>query len=201
MIVGHLIIKKYRKYKQQGIGTRFIVFGIPLVPIQSFYYLDKKQSIEIDLYWQQAVKIYLYIFSFFFLLFKYINSDFYGSSFTQNLITILVINVIVYLFLDPYTPKDRKIRELLGRAVHINALPKFLGSEMAYKIQDGFIRSFKSHYSESWKEIVKSRAYTNDQIPLLFAIVTYEVYLYKNEKMKQDFNILFSKYKELEKLN
>ena len=60
MIVGHFIIKRYRKFKDQGIGTRFIIVGIPLIPIQSFYYLDSKRSIDIDLHWQHALKAVSY---------------------------------------------------------------------------------------------------------------------------------------------
>lgn len=69
MIIGHYVIRTYRKFKNQGLGTRFVIVGIPLIPVQSFYmFKDSGKVMEVDLYWKQAVKVYFIMISVFYLL-------------------------------------------------------------------------------------------------------------------------------------
>ncbi|SHK51707.1 hypothetical protein [Epilithonimonas mollis] len=196
MIFGHFIIKKYRKYKGQGIGTRFVVVGIPLFPVQSFYFLENNRSIEIDLHWKHAVKIYVIVISLIYLLVKGLTRDYYDQSFENSVLYTLIFNALIYFLLDPYTKRDRQIRELLSKAVYINALPKFLGNEMAYNVQKSFIQN----YGGGWKDAIKNNTYQQDELPLLFAIITYEVYLYKSDKNQLLFEKLFTEYKKYERI-
>lgn len=203
MIFGHYVIRTYRKFKNQGIGTRFVIVGIPLVPVQSYYiFKDTNQSIEVDLYWKQAVKVYVIMASVFYLFIKYIKGPSYGEMSFQNLfLTVLAINLLVYFLFDMYTPKDRKIRELLSRSVYINALPKFLGETVAFDVQKGFISTFQSNFRVSWKELLKNNTFEDEHLPFLFPIIVYELYLYKNERTQKYFDKIFSRYKEIEQLN
>lgn len=202
MIFGHYVIRTYRKFKNQGIGTRFVIVGIPLVPIQSYYiFKDTNRSIEVDLYWKQAVKIYIIMASVFYLFIKYVTGQHYDEMSFENLfLTVLGINILVYFLFDPYTLKDRKIRELLSRSVYINALPEFLGETAAFDIQKGFISTFQSRFGISWKELLKNNTYQDEHLPYLFPIVVYELYLYKNDKTRKFFNEIFRRYKEIEQL-
>lgn len=121
--------------------------------------------------------------------------------FEKLFLIVLVINALVYFLFDPYTLKDRKIRELLSRSVYINALPKFLGQTMAYNVQTGFISTFKQRFGgASWKEMVKNNNYTDEHIPFLFPILLYDTYLYENEVTKRHFDKIFKRYKELENI-
>ncbi len=202
MIVGHYVIRTYRKFKNQGIGTRFVIVGIPLVPIQSYYiFKDTGRSIEVDLYWKQAVKIYVIMASVFYLFIKYVTGQHYNEMSFENLfLTVLGINVLVYFLFDPYTLKDRKIRELLNRSVSINALPEFLGQTVAFDVQKGFISAFQNRFGISWKELLKNNTYQDEHLPYLFPVVVYELYLYKNDKTRKFFNEIFRRYKEIEQL-
>lgn len=203
MIIGHCLIRTYRKFKNQGLGTRFVIVGIPLVPVQSYYILkDTNQSIEVDLYWKQAVKVYTIMVSVFYLFIKYITGQqHYDDISFQNLfLIVLAINVLVYFLFDVYTLKDRKIRKLLSRSVYINALPKFLGQTVAFDVQKGFISNFQSKFGISWKELVKNNTFEDKHLPYLFPIVLYELYLYKNKRTRKYFNKIFSRYKEIEHL-
>ncbi|WP_294248183.1 hypothetical protein [uncultured Chryseobacterium sp.] len=202
MIFGHYVIRTYRKFKNQGIGTRFVIVGIPLVPIQSYYiFKDTNRSIEVDLYWKQAVKIYIIMASVFYLFIKYVTGQHYDEMSFENLfLTVLGINVLVYFLFDPYTLKERKIRELLSRSVYINALPKFLGQTAAFDVQKGFISAFQSRFGISWKELLKNNTYEDEHLPYLFPIVVYDLYLYKNEKTRKYCDKIFRRYKEIEQL-
>jgi len=196
MVFGHFIIRKYRKFKGQGIGTRFVVVGIPLFPVQSFYIFENKRSIEIDLHWQHAVKVYVIVISLIYLLIKFLTRDHYDHTYEGALVYTLIFNALVYFLLDPYTRKDMQIRELLSKAVYINALPKFLGNEVAYNVQKSFIQN----YGGSWKDAIKNNTYRQEDIPILFAIITYEIYLFKSEKNQQLFDKLFGEYKKIERI-
>lgn len=202
MIIGHYVIRTYRKFKNQGLGTRFVIVGIPLIPVQSFYiFKDTGRTMEVDLYWKQAVKVYFIMISIFYLFIKYLKgSDYDEMPFEKLLLVVLAINLLVYFLFDPYTRKDRQIRELLSRSVYINALPKFLGQTAAYNVQSGFIRSFREHFGANWKDMMKSGTYTDQHIPLLFPILLYDLYLYENEATKRHFEAVFKRYKELENI-
>lgn len=202
MIIGHYVIRTYRKFKNQGLGTRFVIVGIPLVPVQSFYiFKDTGRTMEVDLYWKQAVKVYVIMISVFYLFIKYLKGSGYNEmSFEKLFLLVLTLNVLVYFLFDPYTRKDRQIRELLSRSVYINALPKFLGQTAAYDVQSGFISSFKQHFGGNWKDMVKNGTYTDQHIPLLFPILLYDQYLYKSEVTKKHFETVFKRYKELENI-
>jgi len=199
MIVGHFIIKRYRKFKDQGIGTRFIIVGIPLIPIQSFYYLDSKRSIDIDLHWQHALKVYIIMFSAFYLIYKFATRDYYDNI-SIPVIFVVLLNILVYFFLDTYTPKERQIRELLSRAVFINALPKFLGEEVAYNFQKSFVATYQNNFGISWKESLKCNSYKEEHIPLLFTIMVYDMYLNDSSIAKNYFEKVFKEFKINEKI-
>lgn len=201
MIVGHYVIRTYRKFKNQGIGTRFVIVGIPLVPIQSFYiFKDTNRTIEIDLYWKQAVKVYFIMASIIYLLAKYFTRDYYDMAFEKLFSIVLIINLMVYFLFDSYTKKDRQIRELLSRSVYINALPKFLGSNVAFSVQKGFIENFKERFGINWKDLVKNKAYTDEHLPFLFPILVYDCYLYDNEATEKFFQDIFHRYKTIENI-
>lgn len=203
MIIGHYVIRTYRKFKNQGLGTRFVIVGIPLIPVQSFYiFKDTGRTMEVDLYWKQAVKVYLIMISVFYLFIKYLKGSSYNEMpFEKLFLVVLTINVLVYFLFDPYTRKDRQIRELLSRSVYINALPKFLGQTAAYNVQSGFIRTFRENFGgANWKDMMKSGAYTDQHIPFLFPIILYDLYLYENEVTKRYFDTVFKRYKELENI-
>ncbi|WP_300674785.1 hypothetical protein [Soonwooa sp.] len=200
MILGHYIIKKYRSLNGQGLGTRFIIVGIPLIPIQSFYFLDKKKSFEVDLYWRQVVKIYMIMISIIILCFMFgSNAGYYSNhnTFKVKVGLLVLVNVLVLYFLDFYPKKDKQIRLLLEDAVGINALPKFLGHEMAYNIQKGFIQSFGGN----WKDKILSKEYSLGEVPLLFSIAVYEQYLFKSEKNQKMVDLLFNEYSKIKNLN
>lgn len=127
-------------------------------------------------------------------------SDYDEMPFEKLLLVVLAINLLVYFLFDPYTRKDRQIRELLSRSVYINALPKFLGQTAAYNVQSGFIRSFREHFGANWKDVMKSGTYTDQHIPLLFPILLYDLYLYENEATKRHFETVFKRYKEVENI-
>ncbi|WET49106.1 hypothetical protein PYS58_21550 [Chryseobacterium indologenes] len=203
MIIGHYVIRTYRKFKNQGLGTRFVIVGIPLIPVQSFYiFKDTGRTMEVDLYWKQAVKVYLIMISVFYLFIKYLKGSSYNEMpFEKLFLIVLTINALVYFLFDPYTRKDRQIRELLSRSVYINALPKFLGQTAAYNVQSGFIRTFRENFGgANWKDMMKSGAYTDQHIPFLFPIILYDLYLYENEVTKRYFDTVFKRYKELENI-
>ncbi|MDM1552979.1 MULTISPECIES: hypothetical protein [Chryseobacterium] len=203
MIIGHYVIRTYRKFKNQGLGTRFVIVGIPLIPVQSFYiFKDTGRTMEVDLYWKQAVKVYLIMISVFYLFIKYLKGSSYNEMpFEKLFLVVLTINALVYFLFDPYTRKDRQIRELLSRSVYINALPKFLGQTAAYNVQSGFIRTFRENFGgANWKDMMKSGAYTDQHIPFLFPIILYDLYLYENEVTKRYFDTVFKRYKELENI-
>lgn len=204
MLFGLVTIKPMKKYKGQFIGTRFVVIGIPIVPIQSYFFMSDFQGVDIGFYWPQVAKAYVLFISIIatiLLGFHIKEPDYmFGYGFplaTAWLLFLLCIAAFIYFafFIGKMTEEEKALRELYGQAVGMNALPQYLDNDTARRLCYGFEADFKHRYNADWQAVLQNRSYQPQQLPKLFAILGYKCRLTADAQVHAWYGQIYAEYK------
>lgn len=180
MIIGISTIKPYKKLNDQYIGTQFFIFGIPLVPINSYFIIDSlvERGFEIGIYWKHLVKIYSGIISFIIFFAMIIPSLIDWSTFTKTLIILLSFSVTLFLIFkfDRMDKNEKEKRLFFEKYVKINALPNYMDNKAAIMLRNKFIIQLKNEIgtNEHWEEIISKKLYLEKNLPLMYIISEYQ---------------------------
>jgi len=196
MRIGFITIRPYKKLNNQFIGTQFFILGIPLFPIKSFFFVDhlSDRGIDIGLNWKHLLKIYSIILTIIFtilLLIPYVT--YWNAGLRVGLVLFFILSTVLLLLrFDRMTEKDKEIRIFLGEIIGVNALPQYMNDLAKMLLRNKFVITLKAmlNTKENWKILVKNRSYSEAEVPLLFAIYTYESALnptLENQNLRQYF--------------
>ncbi len=197
-----------KKYRGQFIGTRFVIIGIPLIPLQSYFFIGEYQSIEISLFGKQVARGYMFFISIIALILSFFNLK--NPEFmlgrdvptaVSGLLFLLCLAAFVYFgfLIGKMTDEEKELRELYGLASEINALPQYLGPIAANKIAQSLETRLQAQYNIDWRTVLQSGTYDSELVPLLFTLVGYKNYLSPDPTLLAAFNKLRAEYKALAK--
>ena len=201
MILGVVTIKPYKKLNNQFIGTQFFVLGIPLFPLNSYFFIDNNsmQSIEIGIHNGHIIKIYSSILVFILSVLLFIPQFIEIEPFSKFLMLSIMIGLLVGLFIkyDADSDEEKELRLKIGQVVGINLLPKNIDINSSIALKNQFIKTLqlKCNTVKYFNEILDNELYTKNDFALIFIILLYEYRInpnFKNrEKMVHFYNKTF----------
>ena len=207
MIIGVTTIKPMKTYKEQFIATQFIILGIPLIPLQSYFFLDdvSGRGIKIGWYGPQILKTYCVFVGLIGLLIFGLDiwhpSMFRSISTTSAWMGFLAFGAMIGyfgFFFNKMDDQEKELRELYGHVVGINALPEYLSDEVANDMLKDFKRNFKKDFEATWDEVLKEKEVEPAQVPQLFAILGYSKRLGNNQALvNQYYDSIHKMYKTM----
>ncbi|MBO6515009.1 MAG: hypothetical protein JJ975_00480 [Bacteroidia bacterium] len=197
-----------KKHKGQFIGTQFIILVIPLIPIQSHFFIGEYgRSIEIGWYWRQIVKAYMVFIS---LLGGIAVIGMSAAPGNNNIIenktlafglVVACIAALIYFgfFIGRMNEEEKELRDLYGDAVGMNALPEYLNQKAAKELLRSLSLDFMTKTKSDWGQLVKEGSYTSEQVPMLFALTGYQLKIESSPMMELKHQKLLEEYKEIKK--
>lgn len=191
MILGVVTIKPYKKLNNQFIGTQFFVLGIPLFPLNSYFFIDNNsmQSIEIGIHNGHIIKIYSSILVFILSVLLFIPQFIEIEPFSKFLMLSIMIGLLVGLFIkyDADSDEEKELRLKIGQVVGINLLPKDIDINASIALKNQFIKTLqlKCNTVKYFNEILDSDLYTSKELSLIFIIFLYEYRINSNFKNKE----------------
>jgi hypothetical protein len=191
MILGVVTIKPYKKLNNQFIGTQFFVLGIPLFPLNSYFFIDNNsmQSIEIGIHNGHIIKIYSSILVFILSVLLFIPQFIEIEPFSKFLMLSIMIGLLVGLFIkyDADSEEEKELRLKIGQVVGINLLPKDIDINASIALKNQFIKTLqlKCNTVKYFNEILDSDLYTSKELSLIFIIFLYEYRINSNFKNKE----------------
>lgn len=199
MILGLVTIKPYKKLNNQFIGTQFFVFGIPLFPLNSYFFIDdcSMQNIEIGIHNGHIAKIYSSILVFILSVLLFIPQFIVLEIVYKVLILSIMIGFLVYVYVkyDSDSDEEKKLRLKIGQVVGINLLPKDIDIKTSLTLKNQFIKSLqiKCNTVKYFNEILDNDLYTNNDLSLIFIILLYEYRINPNFKNKEKMVYFYNK--------
>lgn len=199
MILGVVTIKPYKKLNNQFIGTQFFVLGIPLFPLNSYFFIDNNsmQSIEIGIHNGHIIKIYSSILVFILSVLLFIPQFIEIEPFSKFLMLSIMIGLLVGLFIkyDADSEEEKELRLKIGQVVGINLLPKEMDIKASISLKNQFIKTLqlKCNTVKYFNEILDNELYTKNDLALIFIILLYEYRINPNFKNKEKMVYFYNK--------
>ena len=199
MILGVVTIKPYKKLKNQFIGTQFFVLGIPLFPLNSYFFIDNNsmQSIEIGIHNGHIIKIYSSILVFILSVLLFIPQFIEIEPIFKFLILSIMMGLLVGLFIkyDADSEEEKDLRLKIGQIVGINLLPKEMDIRTSISLKNQFIKTLqiKCNTIKYFNEILDTELYTKNDLALIFIILLYEYRINPNFKNKERMVYFYNK--------
>jgi hypothetical protein len=202
MILGLQNLGKMKSHNGQQVVTRFLIIGIPLFPLMSYFMQEDDRGIEIDINGKSVAKAYLSWISLLLgvLLFAGGRSWFPLPSSVIGILGIFFLGLSIYsfFFFHRSTDKENEIRDMLDKVVGINALPEYLNYVTASSFMRKLVKALKENGDiEDWKESIKQNSYNSEHIPLLFAITTYNKRLTPSAENTKFYERLLTEYRAM----
>ncbi len=191
MVLGLVTIKPYKKLNKQYIGTQFFVLGIPLFPVNSYFFNDNLplQNVEIGIHSAHVVKIYSTIFFLLFCLLLFI-PEFIRIDVSYKVLMILTALAFLLILLFKYdktSDEEKDLRIKLEQIVGINILPKEINVETSISLKNRFTKMLqaKLNTTKYINEILNENLYEKEHLPLIFVISFYEYRINPSLKNKE----------------
>ncbi len=196
-----------KKYKEQFLATRFITFGVPLIPTGGFFVINSdEEGFHAKSNYRSVIKAYLSVIAGFacVVLATVIALHFFSQEELQyDLMVqaggISIIPIILYVcchfMLFNTSKEEKKERELYFQTTGISALPSFFKNESLISIKDSLLEQLADESILSSADAIsmaKSSNYSKEILPLLFAIVGYE----REIETSRELNLLYEKLKK-----
>lgn len=206
MIIG---VKKFGKINLldgQYIKTIFIIVGIPLIPVNSIFYINEIHQIDIGNNFKSILKTYcswiFLLFTIVFIIGANFSNVFPLSSLLSILIGIIsgVISFYFFFIFGKESPEnENELRRLYQKAIGMNALPEYFSAKEAENFQKELIITLKDKFLlKDWKGAIRNNEYTSEQIPLLFAISGFQNRINNSKINEENFNKLLLEFKKSE---
>lgn len=189
ILFGTVTIRPTKLYKSQSIGTRFFVLGIPLIPLNSYFFSGSKAILETGIYWKHAIKIYAFDVGLISLLYTAIGL----KSVTASVLVVLATAIFIFLF-DSTSKEEKKKRDLVQEVIGINVIPKYLDYQATVDIYNKLQEIFTKKYNQNWKEILENNKYLENKIPHLLTLIIFERSFLKTKKNELILEYLWNKY-------
>lgn len=206
MIIG---VKKFGKTNLldgQYIKTIFIIVGIPLIPVNSIFYINEIHQIDIGNNLKSILKTYCsWIFLLFTIVFI-IGANFSNVFPLSSLLSILigVISAVIsfyffFIFSKESPANENELRRLYQKAIGMNALPVYFSIKEAENFQKELIMTLKDKFHlKDWKGAIRNNEYTIEQLPLLFAISGFQNRINNSKINEENYNKLLLEFKKSE---
>jgi hypothetical protein len=199
MILGLVTIKPYKKLNNQFIGTQFFVLGIPLFPLNSYFFIDdcSMQNIEIGIHNGHIAKIYssilVFILSVLLFIPQFIDLEFVYKVLILSMMILLL--VIFFLKYDSDSDEEKDLRLKIGQIVGINLLPKEMDINASISLKNQFIKTLqlKCNTVKYFNEILDNELYTKNDLTLIFIILLYEYRIQPNFRTKEKMVYFYNK--------
>ncbi len=205
MIIGLATIKPYKKVNEQFIGTQFVILGIPLIPIQSFFFVDGfgNRGLEMGMFTNHVIKIYAGVVAFIGSILLAIPDVTDLDLALRLLLIVLLVGGAILLMLkfDRMDDAEKEMRTLIGDIVGINALPEYLEYDALITVRNKFIITLQGMLGtkEYWADIVKAGSFDDKVVPLMFVIAKYENQIKPNIQNRKLMEELYKRTLELRK--
>ena len=196
MRIGFLTIQPYKKLNDQFMGTVWFTLMVPLIPIQSRWFLDDitRAHYDIGLYGPHVAKAYAVIFSFVGTVLLVLPEliEWHMALRVLAIVGLWAGTILLLLKYNRMSDEEKDLRELFGSIVGVNALPKYLNEETAMVLRNSAVLALRNQLEaeEFLKEIVEKELYGEAEHPLLFVIYAYECRLNpsaENTALRDDF--------------
>jgi hypothetical protein len=192
IMIGTISTGTIYEYKSQSIKTKFVIIGIPLFPIGSFYKITNNLGIPIPLnkksVWVGYSRTTLLAIGI--LLSLLSNHLFEYDAFEKTLFTILgvlltlngIANWILHWSLKP---DEEKVREILHRAVNYNMLPEYLPIDVKVSLLKELLKKYSTQFpSSKWEDDIKYNNINESNKFILFSLAYYYYQIEPTEKNK-----------------
>lgn len=171
MQIGTIVIGKIQKHKNQFIGTKFVIVGIPLFPTKSIFFINDEQGIEMNsLHGKSVLKGYASFYCLILGVLGFFIGGFFG-------IPLLAASIYFFWFFEKPTEEEKKERDLFEKSTGVNALPEFLDAGSARTLRNGIVQKFRAYEPTlTTEEMVKgleSGQYEEQYLSLLYPFIAY----------------------------
>jgi len=201
IMIGTISTGTIYEYKSQSIKTKFVIIGVPLFPIGSFYKITDNLGIPIALnkksVWVGYSRTTLLAIG---ILLSLISQHIFEyDSFEKILFTfigiLLTINGIANWVLHwSLKPEEEKIREILFRAVNYNMTPEHLPMEVKASILKELIKKYSTQYPNSkWEDDIRLHNISDSNKFILFSLAYYYCHLMPTDTNKSLFTTINNK--------
>lgn len=205
MHLGIVTIKPMKKFENQFIGTRFVVIGIPIFPIQSYFFATEIVSCSIGFYWKQIFKTYLVFIGLLgtILCWAKVSEPTYFFYETPVLVgwigLLLCIGFSIYglFIIGKMSDEEKMLRKLYGKATRFNALPEYFTKKAATEMLISHKSNFEITYQMSWEEALKKVEIDKQHIPLLFVILGYSKRISDDDTINARYNKVLNTFKSM----
>ncbi|RME58112.1 hypothetical protein D6779_07180 [Candidatus Parcubacteria bacterium] len=179
--IGTFMAGKVDSLGDESIQTKFIMLGLPAIPLESIYCLKdtvrRVVGIPIGLYPRSVAAAYLrWWFGGGALVMIYMGlSSGRGDLLAYGMLA--GVTAVSTIWLGRLTPRERKRRQILASVVGIGAPPRWLPAGIVYetkpKLEKAWKQSRYGEYHEDWRS-VSVRSVPNGLLPLLFCLALYQ---------------------------
>ncbi|NRR92395.1 hypothetical protein HSX10_12530 [Winogradskyella undariae] len=193
-----------KTYEKQYVTTRFIIIGLPLIPVESLFVVDDMSYIELGLNIKSIFKTYLAWITFAIATILLVGSQFEnvfplssGISFFIGLIS-LIISIYFFFVFQKTTEQENEVRDLFQKAIGMSLLPEYFNYDKSFDFQKKLIQTLKDKFGiNNWRNTIKNNDYNEAQLPLLFTICAFQHKMSKSKISQENYDKLLNEYKNI----
>lgn len=202
MIFGISKLGKMKTYNHQYITTRFVIVGLPLIPLGSLFCVNEMDYIDLGLNKISIAKTYLAWFTLVLAIWLIVGSQHYSYYFLSEGMAIVlglmsfVASMYFFFKFQKTKEEEKEMRDLFQKAIGVNLLPEYFQHSSLYSFQRQLMQTLKDKYHiTKWMDSVKNNEYSNAQLPLLFAISAFQNAFSKSKISEEIYSKLLMEYK------
>jgi hypothetical protein len=176
MIIGTMFLGKVDSLHGESVQTKFFVFGVPLVPVSSFYFLEGRKGFEIPINNKSVnfgyARAAAWGGTMLCGLFAYLGHGVEASNRFRLGLLLLLASLAITFLLGKLSKGEQLRRMILKKTAGIAAPPSLLPEKIRASTLTGLKADWKKERGdESWQAAIKS----GEKHALLFAIAAYSL--------------------------
>jgi hypothetical protein len=179
MRIGTMFFGRVESLAGEAIETKFLVIGVPLLPLGSYYLTNGRQGVEIPLHGKSVLlgyaRIGLWIGAFIWGLMAYVTKHYSDGPEVFIGPAVLGIGAAVLTFAVGGVSKAEQPRRLLLRTVAgLGAPPAILSQDIRSNIQDRLEKAWAARSTgKAWRDALESGSLKKDDARWCFALASY----------------------------
>lgn len=195
MLIGTISTGKICEFDSQSIKTKFIIIGLPIIPIGTYYSITDNIGIPIHTNWKSIWYGYsrttLFAIGFFLMFIRLLGEYSDSANLLTALGAILFINGFYNWSLNgKIDPKEEEIRSILSKSFDYNMLPEYLPLETRLILLKELLLKYCTQFEKAdWESEIMTNNINEHNENILFALSYYHLSVVNDN---QNYQLLFS---------